>query len=137
MGGSEEGAALETTGAVSDVVGKKAVAEVVHLQKSGERKRMRKIKIRRGRSVDGGYEWEGGAAELGEAGFKPRSKGGGVFEFAILPGCFEAVGVSKTAGGKGGVGELPQEQRVVGGGRGGRGVFRKLNIEHGTSNFQR
>jgi hypothetical protein len=127
LSGSEEGASLEATGTVGDVVGEEGVAEVVEVEEVRERKRKSKIKIGRGGSVDCGYEWEGGVAELGEAGFEPSSEVGGVFEFAVLPGCFQAVGVSEAAGRKGGVGELPQEPRVVGG----------LNIERPTPNVQR
>jgi hypothetical protein len=84
---------LEAAGAVGDVVGEEGVAEVVQLEKVRERKikiRIR-IKIKRGGGVDGGYEWERGVTELGEAGFEPGSKFGGVFEFAVLPGGFEPV----------------------------------------------
>ena len=71
MGGSEEGAALEATGTVGDVVAEEGVAEVVQFEKAGER--MRKIRIKRGGRVDGGYKREGSAAELSEAGFDPGS----------------------------------------------------------------
>ena len=89
---------MKAAGAVGDVVPGEGVAVLVELGES----------VRFGvRCV---YEWQRGMRELCEAGVEPRAEFDGVADFAVLPGSFEAGRVRESAGGEGGVGELPEEE---------------------------
>lgn len=95
--GGPEGAALESAGAIGDVVGGPGVGELVEFGQA--------IRF----AMADGDQGEGGGGGLSETGFEEAGELGATVDFTELPGGFESARMGETSRGKGGVGELEDE----------------------------
>ena len=100
FGRGKEGPALESAGAVGDMVRRKAIKDFIHLQNPI------------GITVGGSHERKSRKTELPEACFTKAGKTLAVPRLAVVPRGFQSVGMSKTARREGGIGQLPDQPFV-------------------------
>jgi hypothetical protein len=97
LGRGKKSPALESAGAVGDMIRGEAIKDFVYLQNPF------------GIAVGGSHEWKRRKAELPEACFAKAGETLAVPRFAMVPRGLQSVGVSEAAGREGGIGQLPDE----------------------------